>query len=97
MIKDIKAEFAKNSDEYLKFDNITECKPYPVRDMCAFHLLHCLSPSHSDMIMGAEHDKIYLRVSPQKLAKIATPAQILYLQRCGVIYDYSSDCLTMFT
>jgi hypothetical protein len=88
-------QYEKHGDEYLKFDlvqNKTSRRP----DLHAFNLLDRLVPGKRDMIRAAEHDEIWLDVSPEELAKVATEEQIIELIRCGVRYDASTDSLALF-
>jgi hypothetical protein len=92
---DIREVFEKNEDEFLKFDRVES--PRSSRpDLNAFLLLDFLVPGKVDMVCAAEHDEIFLDVSPEKLAEVATEAQIVELIRCGVRYDESVDSLAMF-
>jgi hypothetical protein len=62
----------------------------------AFNLLDKLVPGTRDMISAAEHDEIWLEVSPEELAKVATEEQIIDLIRCGVRYERGADSLALF-
>lgn len=67
-----------------------------VPDLHAFLLLDDLFPNpDNDMIAAAEHDKYWLDVDGEAIAKL-TDDQILELVRCGVIYDSDVDSLAMF-
>jgi hypothetical protein len=96
MIKDLKSIFDKYNGEYLKFELITEYKPYNRSDLCAFHLLDAIAPSNRDIIESAEHDKIWLDIDCNQLAEFATEDHIKYLCRCGVMYNSESNKLSMF-
>jgi len=87
--------FLKFEDEYHKFDLI-ENKPSKRPDLCAFLLLDKIIPGNSDIVGAAEHDEIYLGVDCEVLSEIATEDDILYLVRCGVIYNEEYDSLSMF-
>lgn len=90
---DLEAAFEKFDDEFLQFSNISQ--PRHARpDIAAFILLDKLVPGTVGMIAAAEHDEIYLDVDPEKLAEVATEADILELVRCGV--RFSDDGLCMF-
>lgn len=93
---DLEAEFKRHNDEYIKFENI---KGPPCRrpDLCAFLLLDKLVPGERDIVSASKHDEIYLGISTEELAKVATSEDILYLTRCGVRYDSDTDSLAMFT
>jgi hypothetical protein len=92
---DFAALYAKHQDaEFLNFEKVEN--PRSKRpDIHAFLLLDELVPGDSDMVAAAEHDEIYLQVSPEALEH-ATEAQIIELIRCGVRYDSSTDSLAMF-
>lgn len=72
--------------EYLEFDNIENPKSKRP-DLNAFILLDSLVPGTQDIVSCAEHDEFWLEVSPEEVAKVATPEHILELVRCGVCYD----------
>ena len=73
--------------EYLKYDEI-HGKDDPTRsDLKAFIKLNELVPGKQNIIMSAEHDKIWLGVELEDLAKVASEADVLYLVRCGVGVD----------
>lgn len=76
--------------EYLEFKKIKNKKSNRP-DLHAFVLLDSLVPSTSDIVSCAEHDEFWLSVTPEEVAKVATPEQILELVRCGVCYDDSLE------
>jgi len=87
--------FEKYSGEFLEFGRVQN--PYSGRpDLHAFIMLDRLVAGQSDIISSAEHDEIYLDVSPQALEVVATEHHILTLVRCGVRYSQEFDCLCMF-
>lgn len=64
-------------------------------DLHAFMLLDSLVPCTHDMVSAVEHDEIFIEVSLDKLAAVATEEQMVELIRCGVrLSEY--DCLAMF-
>jgi len=93
---DLIETFANYEDEYIKFDRVIN--PLSSRpDLCAFILLDKLVPQPThDIIGSAEHDEIFLDVDCDKLAIVATEADIITLIRCGVRYDHEYDSLAMF-
>jgi hypothetical protein len=94
---DIHATFDKYEDEFLKFERIPPDRKLHARpDLCAFLLLDRLVPGDCDMVAGAEHDEIWLEVSVDILASVATDEDLLTLCRCGVRYDGDADSLAMF-
>lgn len=95
-LNELESLFEKHDAEFLKFERI-ENPLHPCRDICAFLKLHELVPSTDCMISASEHDEFYLGVGPEMLAGVATEADIVYLQRCGVRYDTSTDSLAMFS
>lgn len=93
---DLYEAFETHDRQYGKFDQI-ENPAHSRPDLCAFLLLDQLVPGAGrDMISAAEHDEIFLDVDCDKLAEVATDADILTLTRCGVRYDASFGCLAMF-
>ena len=92
----LKKAFKEADGEYLKFDRI-ENPLHPRPDICAFLKLHELVPGKGhDIVAAAEHDEIYLDVSPEDLAAVATQEDIVYLYRCGVRISSETDSLAMF-
>jgi len=85
----------ESNDEFLKFDRV---KPlYANRpDLNAFLLLEHICPDEHDIIGGAEHDQIWLKVDIDRLAERASEEHLLTLVRCGVFYDSEVDSLSMF-
>ena len=65
-------------------------------DICAFILLDALAPSGEDIISASEHDIIFLSTKIEDLKKNATEEDIIALMQCGIQYDSTYDCLTMF-
>ncbi len=82
-------------------DCFLECAKIPTErrlsnrsDLNAFLLLDSLFPGTSDIVAGAEHDKIWLDIDIEALDAVAAEEQMLDLIRCGVMSD--DDCLAMF-
>lgn len=92
---ELEALFENNDDEYIEFDRV-EPKRSNSPDIHAFLLLNELCPNgaNRDMVSGARHDEIFLRVEPEELAAAATEAQVIELIRCGV--RLSDGYLCMF-
>jgi hypothetical protein len=88
-------QYKKYGDEFLKFDRVFN-KTSNRRDLHAFNLLDKLVPGNGAMVCSAEHDEIWLDVTPEELSKVATENQIIELIRCGVRYDSGTDCLALF-
>jgi hypothetical protein len=88
-------QYEKHEGEFLKFDRVQN-KTSGRADLHAFNLLDKLVPGKIDMVSAAEHDEIWLEVSPDDLAKVATEEQIIDLIRCGVRYDRDTNSLTLF-
>lgn len=87
--------FDKNEGEFLKFDLI-EHQRSGRRDMHAFMLLDELDPDGGANIIGAaEHDEIWIDVSPHTLDCLTEP-QIIELVRCGVMFDDDTESLHMY-
>lgn len=87
--------FEKYNDEFCKFENVQN-KLSNRPDLHAFILLDKLAPGNSDIISASEHDEFYLDIDLKKLVSVITEEQILDLVRCGIRYDTSYDCLSMF-
>ncbi len=93
---ELKAVFERHADQYIKFERIQ--KPlHPRPDIAAFLRLHELCPRDRDMVCASEHDEFFLDVSPEELAAAATEDDLIYLIRCGVRLDLSTDSLAMFS
>jgi hypothetical protein len=91
----MKQLYDKHRDEYLHFERV-ENKTSQRADLHAFNLLDRLIPGSGDIVGSAEHDEIWLSISPDELTKVATEDQIVELIRCGVRYDSYNDALSMF-
>lgn len=98
--------FEKHKEEFLKFERI-ESPAHAVPDICAFLLLADLDVlqrasggesrgKQMDIVACAEHDQIWLNANCCELAEIATEEQIIYLARCGVMYESDTESLSMF-
>ena len=90
-----KEQYEKHEAEFLEFARVQN-KTSGRADLHAFNLLDRLVPGKSDIVSAAEHDEIWLDVSPEELAKAATEEQIIELIRCGVRYDEGTDSLALF-
>lgn len=92
------ARWESFSDDFLMFERIPESeRSFSSPDLCAWALLDKRFPSkrNFDMVSNAEHDEIWLRIKPEQIAQL-TDDEILYLVRCGIMYDADSLCLHMF-
>lgn len=77
-IEELEDLFKDNSGFFLE-------NPDPGRsDLNAFVRLNNLVPGNSDIIAAAEHDTIYLDVSLEQLAEVASEDDVIYLIRHGV-------------
>lgn len=92
---DLHEVFEKFNDDFLKFDQV-ENKRCSRPDVCGFIILDELIPVNENIIGAAEHDIIYLSIDCEKLAEIATEENIHDLVRCGIMYDFDCDSLSMF-
>jgi hypothetical protein len=90
-IEELEALFQKHEDEYLKPNGVEG-----PADLAAFNRIHKLVPSDKDMISCAEHDEYWLSVSPADLAAVATEEDIIFLRRCGVMYDGDTESFSFF-
>ena len=87
MTKEEMIQFAKEENEKsLRFDPI-KSKRSRRADIHAFLLLDELVPGNDNMVLNAEHDKIWLEVELSELAKVVTKEQIVELVHCGVMFD----------
>lgn len=99
--EELKTLFEKHADDYLEWEEVPE--KYRVasrRDLCAFILLDKLvsraGESPRDIVSCAEHDEIWLSVSPDELADSAiTEEDIKALSQLGVLVDSDLDCFRM--
>lgn len=85
-------------DDFLDFHKIPESeRPFSSPDLCAFALLDKKFPVERelDMVSAAEHDQIWLRIQRKEIIQL-TDDEILYLTRCGVMYEEDNECLSMF-
>lgn len=84
------------------FDKCEEEDEYKPRERCgrddlkAFVLLDKLCPGNGNMVTSAEHDQIWLDVSPDDLEGKVTIEDVKQLYEWGVFYDESADSLSMF-
>lgn len=92
---DLRAAFEKFDDEYLKFDRI-EAPVSKRPDLHAFLLLDRLIPDTSDIVEASCHDEFFLGIDTIELAGVITEDQVCELRRCGVMYDRSTDSLSMY-
>ena len=92
---DLEACFNEANSEHCKFERIEN--PLSKRkDLCAFLKLDQLLPGDYPILACSEHDEIFLNISCDELAPIATKEDIIYLSRCGVRYSSRYDSLCMF-
>lgn len=84
------------------FDKCEEEDEYKLRersgrdDLKAFAFLDKLCPGNGDMVISAEHDQIWLGVSPDDLEGKVTIEDVKQLYEWGVFYDDEADSLSMF-
>lgn len=93
---EVEALWESVNDEFIKFERIPENeRPFTSPDLCAFALLDKRFPSEDnfDMVSGAEHDEIWLRIEAEQIEQL-TRDEVIYLTRCGVRYD--EDSLALF-
>lgn len=99
--EELKEAFYRHEDEFLKFASI-ENPRHRRPDLCAFLMLDSAVEKRngiggfSDMVAAAEHDQIWLEISAEDLAPVATDDLIRDLCRCGVMYDADTESLAMF-
>lgn len=88
--------FDKHSDEYIKFERITN-KRSQRPDLHALLVIDGLCPGDRDIISAAEHDEFWLSVSVNDFAAVATEDLVIELTRCGLRYDNYCEALGFFT
>ncbi len=96
-IDELEALFEKHSETIGTLSKPTaspNVEFYGRADLSAFMLLNRLVPEGGDIVAGAEHDKIWLGVNLEKLAAVATEADVENLVAWGVFID--EDSLAMF-
>lgn len=72
--------------EYLQFKNID--MPLHTRpDICAMLYLHNLQPGDTDLVRGSSTEEVYFDLDIPKLAETITKTDIIYLIRCGVLFE----------
>lgn len=96
-IYDLRALFEKHNAEYLKFDRVSN-PMHKCRDLCALLMLDKLvAYEGTEFIVSADHEIIYLGVSIDELAAVATEEDIITLVRCGLMTDTNNIYFSMFT
>lgn len=85
--------FSVHADEALAFDAIAD-KRHPPPDLCAMLYLHERIGGEGKMCMAGVGE-ILLHCGPKQLRKL-TPADVLYLVRCGVRFDEDAEGLAIF-
>jgi hypothetical protein len=95
MTKDALLElFEKHKDEYFEFDSIQENeKLHKDRTLCGYLYIYNLL-KEKFFILAAEHTIIYLNSISQ--LKELTEENIIYLLRCGILYEYEYGCLSYY-
>jgi hypothetical protein len=61
--------------------------------VCVWKVDSLVPDAGNDMTVSADDYEICLGVDCQKLAQVATEADIILLLRCGVFYDGYKKCL----
>lgn len=92
-VTDLFDKFGKMPAKDRQFENLKN--PLHKRpDICAFLLLDKLVSGTKDMVAAASHDQIWLEITGDELAEVASEDDIYMLVCCGVwLYD---GMLTMF-
>ena len=88
-------------DENLKFDDV-KVKLSERPDLHAFMLLDRLAPATDDghpigrrIILGADHDEVWISIPAEKIAAAATDEELTDLVRCGIMYDTEAESFLM--
>lgn len=95
MVTNLQSMFDKHKGEHRKFERIDS----PISlcpDICAFLLLAEIGNHSGDMIATATHDVIYLAVDPRDIEGKITEDQVVYLLRCGVLFDEAEGSFFKF-
>jgi hypothetical protein len=90
--------FEENSEEYIKFERIENPK-HSRPDLCAMLMISEIQSRHypekrSDLISGAEHDKIFFDVDIEDIAEYSSKEELIDLIRCGIFIEEGN--LAMF-
>lgn len=94
-LEEMIALFKKHEDEYLKYTRI-ENPDVRVRDLAAFQRLDILGAfKGNDVISGAGHDEVWLSADPATVAKNGNENDVIFLLRCGVLYESECDSFRM--
>lgn len=90
--EELRTLFEKHNDKFLEDGDLI---PGTIkrRDIRAFILLDKLVPGTRDMVRAAEHDEIWLGVSEEELAAVATEENVIELIRCGIRLDDNGLCM----
>jgi len=98
-MSDVAELFKKCEDEFLKFDDISnEDKLHPNSFICSLLYLYPLVKEPMGTVTFnpcAEHDVIYL-LPVDELTDSFSDKDALYLSRCGVTYNKSSQSLIRY-
>lgn len=91
--------FTKNDDEYLKFDRISVTeRRHDVKDICAMLYMIEKMGVKQNIIESAGYDgmgyAIYFDFN-QEDVDLLSEADVIYLMRCGVLFDWEKECLKM--
>lgn len=84
------------SSEYLQFKNI-DMPLHPRPDICAMLYLHNLQPRDTDLVRGSSKEEIFFDLDIPKLAETITEKDIIYLVRCGVLFEEEAHLFYMNT
>jgi hypothetical protein len=86
------------TEEFLEFGNIPpEERLDEDGKLCGLmYLIKKLGRPRGGIFGGSAHDIIYLGWDAESCEKLSRD-DVLYLTRCGVIFDDESDCLAYFT
>jgi hypothetical protein len=88
--------FNSCDEEFLHFERIPEAERlHPRPDICGLMYIHQKFGGANHLITGATHDKVYLECGLKDILKL-DQNDLVYLHRCGVIYDDEGECLGMY-
>jgi len=98
-IEELGKIFNDYNHEYLEFERIQN-PPCSFPDLCGLNMLHSLditNDNKKDMLYGSDHRIVYLSMDPYNVLSKITKEKIIYLLRCGILYDSIHKHFYIFT
>lgn len=81
-VDEMAALFEKHDDLYLKDKGFEG-----PADLNAIIRLQRIAPVKGDVVSASEHDQFWLAFDEEKVAEAITEDDIIYLKRCGLLYE----------